>query len=40
MLICYILDIAKIDVEIVLVLQKRPILESKEQPEDVKKMKL
>ncbi|CAI9279635.1 unnamed protein product [Lactuca saligna] len=40
MLICYVLDIAKMDVEIALVLQKRPILEREEEPRDVKKMKL
>ena len=40
MLICYVLEIAKIDVEIALVSQKKPILEPKEHHQDIKKMKL
>ena len=40
MLICYILEFEKMDVEIALVLQKKPVVEPEEQPQHVKRMKL
>lgn len=40
MIICYILKITKIDVEIVSVLKKRPIMMPKEEPKDIKKLKV
>ena len=40
MIICYILEIAKINVEITLVLKKRHILEPEEEAKDIQKLKL
>lgn len=40
MFICYILEIAKMDVEIASVLKKRPILKPEEQTKDIHKLKV
>lgn len=40
MIICYILEISKMDVKISSVLKKRPILKPLEQPKDIQKLKV
>ena len=40
MLICYIHEIAKMDVEITAILKKKPILKPEEESKDLNKMKL
>lgn len=40
MIIYYIHEVANIDVEIALVLKKRPILKAKEEPKDIQKLKI
>lgn len=40
MLICYIHEIANMDVEIASVLKKKPVLKPEEEPKDLHKMKL
>ncbi|CAI9274138.1 unnamed protein product [Lactuca saligna] len=40
MIICYIREFAKMDLEIPLLLEKKPDLEPEEQPQDVNRMKL
>lgn len=40
MLVCYIQEIGKMDVEIIVLLRKKPVIQPKEDPKDLSKMKL